>query len=384
MNKQYLAVLGSTGSIGRQALEIVEANPHRYGIYSLSANKRVDLLKLQIEKYNPQIVYVADPEAAKSLRASLGNTDARIVTGKMGMVETAAAEQVDIVLAAVSGIAGLPPVMAAVDAGKRIALANKESMVVAGSILTEKARAKGAVIIPVDSEHSAIFQCLQGKKSEVLRLILTASGGPFRGSSPEELQHVTPEMALAHPNWSMGKRISIDSATMMNKGLEIIEAKWLFQVGYDQIDVLVHPQSIVHSMVEYIDGAVLANLGVASMKVPIQYALSWPERIPGGNHLDFLKHDLLTFEAPDLRLFPCLDMARRAGMAGGIMPAVLNAADEVAVQLFLERRISFPGIAAVIQRTLEAFTNMPAAHLETVLEVDRQARETAVRLAANL
>jgi len=381
--KQYLAVLGSTGSIGRQALEVVEAHPDRYAIFSLAANKNIDLLRDQIAKHHPRIVSVADNEAAAKLKQSLGDTSTKVVSGDAGIREAVASENVDIVLVAISGIAGLLPTIAAIEAGKRIALANKESMVAAGGIVNELAKKNNVTIIPVDSEHSAIFQCLQGEKGEISRLILTASGGPFRGSTPEQLKSVFPEMALAHPNWSMGKRISVDSATLMNKGLEIIEAKWLFDVSYDRIDVLIHPQSIIHSMVEYIDGSVIANLGVPCMKLPIQYALSWPERIPADNRLDFSRTNSLTFEEPNRSLFPSLEIARSAGIAGGIMPTVLNAADEVAVQLFLERRIPFLAIQELVQRTLEAFTNKPVFDVETVLEIDRQARSKAAALAAN-
>lgn len=384
MSKKYLAILGSTGSIGRQALEVVDANPNRYAVFSLGANKNIGLLKEQIKKYHPQIVAVGDREASVELRQSLVDTPAKIISGYMGIREAVASEMVDIVLVAISGIAGLLPTIEAIEAGKRIALANKETMVAAGSIVNKLASKKNVSIIPVDSEHSAIFQCLHGKKSEISKLILTASGGPFRCSSGNDLQNVTPDMALAHPNWSMGKRISVDSATMMNKGLEIIEAKWFFDIPYQQIDVLVHPQSIIHSMVEYIDGSIIANLGVPSMKIPIQYALSWPERISADNHLCFSRANTLTFEEPNTTLFPCLDIARKAGAAGGIMPTVLNGADEVAVELFLERKIPFLAIPELVQRTLDAFTNMPVLDVETIIEVDRQARNIAVSLATNL
>lgn len=384
MNRTGLAVLGSTGSIGRQTLEVVEANPDRYFVYSLAVNKNIRLLERQIRKFKPRLVAVADEDSARKLTDTLGDSSTRVITGTKGIQEAVASELVDTVVVAISGIAGLLPVMAAIDAGKRIALANKESLVTAGDIVMEEAMRKQVKLLPVDSEHSAIFQCFQGKKKEICRLILTASGGPFRCISSEELNHVTPEMAIAHPNWSMGKKISVDSATLMNKGLEIIEARWLFDMPYEKIDVLVHPQSIIHSMVEYVDGAVIANLGVPSMKVPIQYALSWPERIPAGNHMDFRKVNTLTFEEPDKKLFPCLDLARNAGIQGGIMPTVLNAADEVAVRLFLEREIPFSAIPFLVQGTLEAFTNIPVTDLDTVLEVNNKAGKIAAQLAANL
>jgi 1-deoxy-D-xylulose-5-phosphate reductoisomerase len=381
MKKQQIAVLGSTGSIGRQTLEIIEANSDRYAVFSLAANKNVSLLEEQINKFRPQIVHVSDGDSADKLRKTLRHVPVRILTGDQGIWEAAASEKVDIVVVAISGIAGLLPTLAAVNAGKRIALANKESLVAAGGIVTEKARQKQATIIPVDSEHSAVFQCLQGKKKEIHRIILTASGGPFRNSSLEEINNATPQEALSHPNWSMGKRITVDSATLMNKGLEIIEAKWLFDMPYERIDVLIHPQSIIHSMVEYIDGSVLANLGVPSMKVPIQYALTWPERTASDIHLNFTELKALTFEEPKRKLFPCLELARSAGIEGGIMPAVLNAADEVAVKLFLQNKISFSAIPVLIERTLESFSNKPADSIDTVLDADREARKRAADLA---
>lgn len=385
MRKQYLAILGSTGSIGRQALEIVESNSVRFGVYSLAANKNIKLLEEQIKRFKPQIVTVENKDLAVELRKNLGHSPAvKVLSGQEGIKEAVASDLVDIVIMAISGIAGLIPTVTAIEAGKRIALANKESLVVAGGIVTEKARKENVTIIPVDSEHSAIFQCLQGKKNEIGRLILTASGGPFRCANPKELDDVTPDMALAHPNWSMGKKISVDSATLMNKGLELIEAKWLFDMSYEKIDVLVHPQSIIHSMVEYIDGTVLANLGIPSMKIPIQYALTWPERITADTHIDFNKITALTFEEPNLSMFPSLHLARSAGVAGGIMPAVLNAADEVAVQMFLETKISFTAIPELVRQTLESFSNMPASDLETVLHIDREARIKAANLAKYL
>lgn len=384
MEKKFLGILGSTGSIGQQALEVVATHPERYAVYSLSTNKNIELLQQQIEKFQPKVVHVADAKRAQTLRAAMGNCSTRVLSGEEGIRETTGSPQIDLVLVAVSGIAGLVPVMAALEAGKSLGLANKESLVAAGNLVMAKAEEKQVKIIPVDSEHSAIFQCLQGESREISRLLLSASGGPFRNFTAAEMQTVTPEQALAHPNWSMGKRISIDSATMMNKGLEIIEAKWLFDVPFSKIEVLVHPQSIVHSMVEYIDGSVLANLAVPSMKIPIQYAFSWPERIHGNNLIDFNQYNLITFEAPKQDLFPCLRIACEAGEAGGIMPTILNAADEIAVELFLQRRISFCEIAWLVERTLDAFANEPAKDLETVFEADRRARDVAVCLAANL
>jgi len=384
MGIKQLAVLGSTGSIGKQTLEIVEANPDRFAVYSLTAHKNIDLLEQQINKFKPKIAALADRDSARVLRARIPGDNTRIISGNGGMEEAVTADSVDIAVVAVSGISGLLPTMAAINAGKRIALANKETMVAAGDIVTVKARENNAEIIPVDSEHSAIFQCLHGKKSEIDRLILTASGGPFRGYSVEELRRVTPEMALAHPNWSMGKRITVDSATLMNKGLELIEAHWLFGVSYDQMDVVIHPQSIIHSMVEYVDGTVLANLGVPSMKIPIQYSLTWPERIAAGQRIDFAEINTLTFEEPDLRRFPCLELARSAGKEGGIMPVVLNAADEVAVNRFLEGRIAFSDISFLVEKTLEYFPNVRVSEIDTILEYDRRARDYSESLAASL
>ena len=261
-------------------------------------------------------MYIADRDSARELKEALRYTSVKVLTGNEGIAEAVTSHEVDTVVVAISGIADLLPTLTAVNAGKRIALANKESLVAAGDIVIRQAKKKQATIIPVDSEHSAVFQCLQGEKKEIRRLILTASGGPFRNSSLDEIDKATPEEALAHPNWSMGKRITVDSATLMNKGLEIIEARWLFDIPYEQIDVLIHPQSIIHSMVEYIDGTVLANLGVPSMKVPIQYALTWPERINSDIHLDFTEIKALTFEEPKTELFPCLELARSAGIEG--------------------------------------------------------------------
>ena len=380
MNRKQLAILGSTGSIGRQTLEVVEANPDLFAVYSLTANRNIDLLEEQIDKFQPRIAAVAGPEPARKLRSRMGNGETKILSGQEGMTQAVSADEVDIAVIAVSGISGLIPTLAAINAEKRIALANKETLVVGGSIVTQKAKEKDINIIPVDSEHSAIFQCFHGIKNEIHRLILTASGGPFRCSSMEELSRVTPEMALAHPNWSMGAKISVDSATLMNKGLELIEAQWLFDVSYEQLEVVIHPQSIIHSMVEYIDGTVLANLGVPSMKLPIQYALTWPERIASEQHIDFRRIGALTFEEPKTGLFPCLDLARRAGKAGGVMPVVLNAADEVAVNSFLEGRIAFTAIPYLVEKTLEGFPNQPVFDIETVLDIDRRARDLATGL----
>lgn len=384
MSKKQLAVLGSTGSIGRQTLEVVEANPDRFAVYSLAAGSNIHLLEEQINRFNPAIAVLASDEAAEELRKRVSNGRTRILSGTMGIQEAVSAAEVNIVLVAVSGIAGLLPTLAGIDSGKLIALANKETLVAAGNIVTRAAREKNVDIIPVDSEHSAIFQSLHGKRDEVNRLILTASGGPFRSCSLEELKRVTPERALAHPNWSMGEKITVDSATLMNKGLELIEARWLFDVSYDRLDVVIHPQSIIHSMVEYIDGTVLAALGVPSMKLPIQYALTWPERLPAEQFIDFRKVSNLSFENPDRVLFPCLDLALRAGKEGGIMPVVLNAADEIAVFSFLEGRISFTAIAEVVEKALEKFPNQPASDVDTILDIDRKAREFSLKVAASL
>ncbi len=374
-----LAILGSTGSIGVSTLDIVAAHPDRFRVVSLSAGNNLERLEEQIRRFRPQIVSVVQPGAARDLRQRLGSDAPEVVSGVEGLIACATHGPVEMVVSAIVGAAGLVPTMAAIQAGKDIALANKETLVTAGPLVMEAVARHGVKLYPVDSEHSAIFQSLEGhRRSDVRRLILTASGGPFRNRPLSELGRVTPDDALAHPNWSMGRKISIDSATMMNKGLEVIEACWLFDLPPEKVAVHIHPQSIVHSMVEYIDGAVIAQLGIPDMKTPIAYALSYPGRLP----LDLPPLDLcalktLTFEDPDQEKFPCLALAYQAAQTGGTAPAVLNAANEVAVEAFLTGRIGFLDIATVIRRVLDRHSPLELEHINTALRADRWGREEA-------
>ena len=377
--KRTLSILGSTGSIGRQTLDVAQACGHQ--VAALTVNRSVELAEEQARQFQPQLVVAVDESAARDLKQRLADTSIRVVGGREGLMEAATLPQADTVVTAVVGIAGLEPTLAAIDQGKRIALANKETLVCAGDLVMRRAEEKGAEIVPVDSEHSAIFQCLQGCKDrgEVKRLIITASGGPFFGKTREELEHVTRAQALRHPNWAMGAKITIDSATLMNKGLEFIEAMRLYHMPPQQIQVVVHRESIIHSLVEFNDGAILAQLGTADMRVPIQYALTWPERTPGpATPLDLLTCPPLTFAKPDPDTFRCLGLALECAQKGGTSTAILNGANEVAVELFLEEKISFLDIARLVEGALERVASKPADTLEDVLEADREARQ-AVR-----
>ena len=377
--KRTLSILGSTGSIGRQTLDVAQACGHQ--VAALTVNRSVELAEQQARQFQPQLVVAVDESAARDLKQRLADTSIRVVGGREGLMEAATLPQADTVVTAVVGIAGLEPTLAAIDQGKRIALANKETLVCAGDLVMRRAEENGAEIVPVDSEHSAIFQCLQGCKDrgEVKRLIITASGGPFFGKTREELEHVTRAQALRHPNWAMGAKITIDSATLMNKGLEFIEAMRLYHMPPQQIQVVVHRESIIHSLVEFNDGAILAQLGTADMRVPIQYALTWPERTPGpATPLDLLTCPPLTFAKPDPDTFRCLGLALECAQKGGTSTAILNGANEVAVELFLEEKISFLDIARLVEGALERVASKPADTLEDVLEADRAARQ-AVR-----
>ena len=372
-----ITLLGSTGSIGCSTLDVVENNPDRFRIVALVAGENTELLLKQIEKFRPKVVAVKSKEAALKLRTALtAKNRVKILYDVEGMREAAAHPSADIVVSAISGSAGLIPTLAAIEAGKDIALANKETMVLAGEIVTQKALKKRIKIIPVDSEHSAIFQCLEGSRRENLRrIILTASGGPFLNFTARQLQQVTLQQTLRHPKWKMGKKITIDSASMMNKGLEIIEAKWLFDMDMQAIDVLIHPQSIVHSMVEFVDGAFLAQMGVPDMKIPIAYALTYPGRIAGNSApLNLAKEKTLEFYPPDARKFPCLDIARQAGIDGGTAPAVLNAADEIAVEAFMRKTVRFVDIPVIIEKVLKEHKTIKKHTLEDILDADRWAR----------
>ncbi|PKN33160.1 MAG: 1-deoxy-D-xylulose-5-phosphate reductoisomerase [Deltaproteobacteria bacterium HGW-Deltaproteobacteria-19] len=374
-----LSILGSTGSIGTNSLDVVRRNRDRFDVVALAAGRNLNLLKEQIAEFDPEVVSVIDDEHARRLREMAGPIRADILSGTEGYCQCASVTGADMVLSALVGAAGLLPTIAAIEAGKDIALANKETLVTAGSLVMERVRAKGVRLLPVDSEHSAVFQCLEGQQhGAVRRIVLTASGGPFLHHSREQMAAVTPAEALKHPNWTMGRKITIDSASMMNKGLEVIEARWLFDVDYDRIDVVIHPRSIVHSMVEFRDGSILAQLGVPDMRIPIAYALTWPERIPQpGSLLDLTRAGVIEFLDPDRERFPSLELAYAAGRTGGTAPAVLNGANEVAVEAFLNGRIRFTDMAATIKEVLSSHTKEDIRTVEDVLRADRWAREEA-------
>jgi 1-deoxy-D-xylulose-5-phosphate reductoisomerase len=378
-----IAILGSTGSIGRQSLAVVESLGDRLGVVALAAGKSIERVAEQTAKHRPQIVAVGDAAGAAELRERLkasGHSPLpEIQHGPEGLRAVATHPDAEMIVSAAVGVVGLEATYEAIRCGKAIALSNKEVLVAAGELVMKESQARGVPILPVDSEHNAIHQCLRaGESKEVRRVVLTASGGPFRKTPLAKLPDVTPEQALAHPNWRMGQRITIDSATLMNKGFEVIEAHWLFGFGLEQIDVVIHPQSTVHSMVEYVDGSILAQLGPTDMRVPIQYALTYPERLASnGCELDWTKLRRLDFEKASMRRFPCLRLAREAIRRGGAMPCALNAADEVAVAAFLEGRLPFPGIAAVIENVLERTPRVKLDGMGDVLAADAEARRTA-------
>ncbi len=378
-----LAILGSTGSIGQNALAVVAEHPQEFQVVGLAAGKNVGMLAEQIRAVRPARVSVQDEAVARDLRESLaGHPLVEILVGPEGAVSVASAPEADIVVSAMVGAVGLPPTLAAVEAGKTVALANKETLVAAGPLVMSAVVARGVALIPVDSEHSAIFQALEGQRlDEVRRLWLTASGGPFRTWPQEKLATATPAQALKHPNWDMGAKITIDSATMMNKALEVIEASVLFGLPVSQIEVFIHPQSIIHSLVEFVDGSVLAQLGWPDMRLPIAYALAYPRRLPlNSEPLDLGKVAQLTFERPDFDRFPALRLGYEAAKIGGTMPAVLNAANEVAVAAFLDGRLPFPGIPRVVEETMAAHAPGPLKNLAQVLAVNNWAREHSQEL----
>ena len=387
-----ISILGSTGSIGVSTLDVVARQPQRYRVVALSANTDVDGLLRQVQRFGPELAAMADVDSAMELRRRLraaGNQGTEVVGGAEGLEAVATHPGADDVMAAIVGAAGLLPTLAAVRLGRRILLANKEALVVCGAVFMQAAADSGATILPIDSEHNAIFQCLPAgfhrglEHVGVTQILLTASGGPFREHTLDDLRSVTPEQACAHPNWEMGRKISVDSATMMNKGLEVIEARWLFGAEPEQIQVVVHPQSVIHSMVRYVDGSILAQLGHSDMRVPIAHALAWPERHGSGvEALDLVAVARLDFEAPDLGRFPCLRLAFEAIRHGGTAPAVLNAANEVAVDRFLRRQLAFLDIARVVDETLQGFVHGDADNLDSLLAVDAQARELAEQRAA--
>ncbi len=369
-----ISVLGCTGSIGRQTIAVAEHTGIR--VAALTANRKIDMLEEQARRLHPAFVAVYDEEAAKAFKIAVADTDIRVGSGMEGLIEAATLEESDCVVTAVSGSVGLKPTLAAIDEKKRIALANKETLVCAGDIVMARAKEKGAEIVPVDSEHSAVFQCLMGRgKGELKKILLTGSGGPFRGKARAELENVTPEQAVAHPNWSMGAKISVDSATMMNKGLEFIEAMHLFSVTPDDIQVVIHPQSVIHSMVELIDGTVIAQLGVPDMGLPIQLALTYPQRCPSMfSRLDFTSLKDLSFEAPDFEKTPCLKLAMDCARTGGTAPCVMSAANEVAVGLFLRRQLGYNRIYDAAASAVEKVGVVKAPALETILAADAAAR----------
>ena len=386
MKCQGIAVLGSTGSIGLSTLDVLRRHPDRYRVVALTAFSQVERLFEQISAFRPEVAVMVDPDAAAQLaeRVRGAGLSTTVLAGAEALSEVVRLEEVDQVMAAIVGAAGLLPTLAAAEAGKRILLANKEALVMSGNLLLEATRRSGARLLPIDSEHNAIFQCLPDRFEQGLeavgvhQILLTGSGGPFRTLPLEQLAHVTPDQACAHPNWSMGRKISVDSATMMNKGLELIEACLLFRTTPDRIRIVVHPQSLIHSMVQYVDGSVLAQLGQPDMRTPIAHALAWPERMTAGvEPLDFYRVGNLDFEAPDPQRFPALRLAEAAARQGGTAPTVLNAANEVAVQAFLDGRIPFTRIAELVEAVMEAIEPVAATDLETILNVDRQAREAA-------
>ena len=373
--RRKVAILGATGSVGKSTLDLVERNPDRFEVVAVTAATNCEALADIARRTGAKLAVVADESRLEQLRDFLAGTGCRAAAGETALVDAASGDA-ELVIAAIVGCAGLRPVMAAVDAGKTVALANKEALVTAGHLMTRAAGSSGATLLPIDSEHNAIFQCLAGAhREDVSRIVLTASGGPFRTASEDRIAAATPAQACAHPNWSMGAKISVDSATMMNKGLELIEARYLFSLPSDRIDVLIHPQSVVHSLVEFVDGSVLAQLGSPDMRIPIAYALAWPERIETpAQRLDLAAVARLDFETPDLDRFPALRLAREALEAGGAAPIILNAANEVAVAGFLAERLAFPEIARFVERALDSLDFSAPGTIEEVLAVDRATR----------
>ncbi|MBO2925931.1 1-deoxy-D-xylulose-5-phosphate reductoisomerase [Metapseudomonas otitidis] len=381
-----VSVLGATGSIGLSTLDVIARHPQRYEVFAISGFSRLTELQALCIRHRPRFAVVPDASAARVLQDALisAGLDTRVLSGEAGLCEIAAHPDVDAVMAAIVGAAGLRPTLAAVEAGKRVLLANKEALVMSGALFIQAVRRHGAVLLPIDSEHNAIFQCLPGDYGRglvqvgVRRILLTASGGPFRETPLEALANVTPEQACAHPNWSMGRKISVDSASMMNKGLELIEACWLFDAAPSQVEVVIHPQSVIHSLVDYVDGSVLAQLGNPDMRTPIAHALAWPERVDSGvAPLDLFRVGRLDFQEPDEGRFPCLRLARQAAEAGGSAPAMLNAANEIAVAAFLGRRICFTEIASIIDQVLNREAALAVESLDAVVEADARARAAA-------
>ncbi len=380
--KKKISILGSTGSVGTQALEVIEANPDHFELEAITANENADLLIGQAVRFKPNLVVIANESKYQQVFDALDGEDIKVYAGGSALCHAAELEEVDVVLTGLVGYAGLRPTLCAIEAGKTIALANKETLVVAGELVTNLARKKRVPILPVDSEHSAIFQCLIGEfTNEVEKIILTASGGPFRGKDRDFLAQVKKEQALKHPNWDMGAKITIDSASLMNKGLEVIEAKWLFGLTDDQIEVVVHPQSIIHSMVQFVDGSIKAQMGLPDMKLPIQYALTYPERIKTGfPRFDFMDYHSLTFEKPDLTTFKNLALSFEALKKGGNQPCILNAANEIAVSKFLEDQVGFLEMSDVVESCLSKISYVPTPNFDDYVETDKETRILATEL----
>ena len=381
---QSIVILGSTGSVGQSTLDVVSRHPDKFSIFALTANSNVENMLAQCEDYSPEVVVMAQEEAAMLLRNGLkakGLTEISVQHGSQAIIDLVTEDKVDSVMSAIVGAAGLMPTLRAVQHSKRVLIANKEPLVMTGGLFMREAELSGAVILPIDSEHNAIFQCLpdnQDKRS-VNKIHLTASGGPFYGKKWTDLTNITPDEACAHPNWSMGRKISVDSATMMNKGLELIEAAALFGLSADRVDIVIHPQSIIHSMVEYVDGSFLAQLGAPDMKIPIAHALAWPERIDSGaKTLDITQVSRLDFRKPDMQNLPCLVLARQAAVDGGSAPAILNASNEIAVEAFLQGKINFTNIPNIIDHTLQSMPNMAVSSVDDVLQIDHEARQNAL------
>lgn len=381
---ENISILGSTGSIGTQTLEVIKEIGGIH-VCAITANKNIDLLEKQVAEFKPRLAVVMDKEQSAILKQRLAGSSTKILSGMDGLIEAAVCSEADTVVTSVVGNIGILPTFEAIKAGKNIALANKETLVSAGELIMDTVKKYGVQIYPVDSEHSAIFQSLQGNsQNKIRRILLTASGGPFRGKTREELTHAKAENALKHPNWTMGKKVTIDSSTLMNKGLEVIEAKWLFGVAVENIEVLIHPQSIVHSAVEYEDGAVIAQMGEPDMRVPIQYALTYPKRLRNSfPKIDFSERNSLTFEKPDTDTFRCLSLAYQAVKIGGTLPAVMNGANEIAVQAFLDGKISFLSIADIIEKTMDTYTVKYNYSVGDLIEADQWARDLSFRLINN-
>lgn len=385
MKIKTIGILGSTGSIGESSLEVIRNFPDRFRVGFLAANRNVELLRKQVEQFRPRSVAVLDESAASHLKR-VTNGAVHVAAGEDGLLELIERENVDVIISSFVGFAGLNPTIRAIEKGKTVALANKETLVVAGELITKLVREHGTTLLPIDSEHSAIIQCLAGEKTEsISRLILTASGGPFLHLPKEEFDNVTVEQALRHPKWKMGNKITIDSATLMNKGLEVIEAHWLFNLPPDKIEVLIHPQSIIHSMVEFVDGSVKAQMSLPDMKLPIQYSLTYPDRVESAcQRIDFSELGAMEFVKPDLEKFECLALAYRALSMGGTAPAILNAANEVAVELFLARKIRFSHIPAVVRKALAEVSHLLSCDLPSIVEADRKTRAYVRTLAPHL